>query len=71
MFLSVVVLSGLTTETHAMALHIRTDTPPLLTPHQETHPYDHCSNMTRATLSRERMCGHVVPARTHRKGSDK
>jgi hypothetical protein len=28
MFLSVVILGGFTTETRAMALHIRTDTPP-------------------------------------------
>jgi hypothetical protein len=28
MFLAVVILGCFTTETHAMALHIRTDTPP-------------------------------------------
>ena len=38
MFLSVVILGRFTTETHAMALHIRTDTPPLLTPRQGTPP---------------------------------
>lgn len=38
MFLSVVILGAFTTETHATALYIRTDTPPLLTPHQGTFP---------------------------------
>ncbi|ELP47261.1 acyl-CoA thioesterase, partial [Mycobacterium avium subsp. paratuberculosis S5] len=31
MFLSVVILGRFTTETHAMALYISTDTPPLFT----------------------------------------
>jgi hypothetical protein len=38
MFLSVVILGRFTTETHAMALYISADTPPLLTPHPGTLP---------------------------------
>jgi hypothetical protein len=38
MFLSVVILGRFTTETHAMALSISADTPPLLTPHPGTQP---------------------------------
>ena len=38
MFLSVVILGRFTTETHAMALYVSTDTPPLLTPHPGTQP---------------------------------
>ena len=38
MFLSVVILGGFTTETHAMAHSIAADTLPLLTPRQGTHP---------------------------------
>ncbi len=36
MFLSVVILGRFTTETHAMALYISTDTPPLFTPRPGT-----------------------------------
>jgi hypothetical protein len=39
MFLSVVILGRFTTETHAMALYISADTPPLLTPHPGTLPW--------------------------------
>ncbi|WP_264002610.1 MULTISPECIES: hypothetical protein, partial [Mycobacterium avium complex (MAC)] len=38
MFLSVVILGRFTTETHAMALYISTDTPPLFTPRPGTFP---------------------------------
>jgi hypothetical protein len=38
MFLSVVILGRFTTETHAMALYVSIDTPPLLTPHPGTQP---------------------------------
>ena len=38
MFLSVVILGRFTTETHAMALYVNIDTPPLLTPHPGTQP---------------------------------
>ena len=38
MFLSVVILGRFTTATHAMALYISADTPPLLTPHPGTLP---------------------------------
>ncbi|GAB4596042.1 hypothetical protein MOKP4_23600 [Mycobacterium avium subsp. hominissuis] len=40
MFLSVVILGRFTTETHAMALYISTDTPPLFTPRPGTFPAD-------------------------------
>jgi Golgi phosphoprotein 3 (GPP34) len=40
MFLSVVILGRFTTETHAMALYISADTPPLLTPHPGTLPVE-------------------------------
>lgn len=40
MFLSVVILGRFTTETHAMALYISTDTPPLFTPRPGTFPCD-------------------------------
>ena len=40
MFLSVVILGRFTTETHAMALYVSIDTPPLLTPHPGTQPND-------------------------------
>ncbi|WP_224171953.1 hypothetical protein, partial [Mycobacterium avium] len=39
MFLSVVILGRFTTETHAMALYISTDTPPLFTPRPGTFPH--------------------------------
>lgn len=38
MFLSVAIPGRFTTETHAMALYISADTPPLLAPHPGTLP---------------------------------
>ena len=67
MFLSVVILGGFTTRDSRDGASHSAPTRRYLDHIKETHPYQHCSNVTRATLSGERMCGHVVSARTHRK----
>ncbi|WP_264002562.1 MULTISPECIES: hypothetical protein, partial [Mycobacterium avium complex (MAC)] len=55
MFLSVVILGRFTTETHAMALYISTDTPPLFTPRPGTFPSRNVVSKTCFTVPRRQV----------------
>ena len=61
MFLSVVILGRFTTETHAMALYISADTPPLLTPHPGTLPYSLMLGLSGVGLTLLRLHYAEVP----------